>query len=71
MASLITAILPLVSLGITFSLNYASFKSIEVEICSRVLDEMEPLQNLHDEWWEHIMDPPFKKWPEEAQRALI
>ncbi|SPQ26511.1 63aeee19-6ec6-4c30-a660-662427c28541 [Thermothielavioides terrestris] len=70
-ASLVSAILPVATLGTSAFLHYLSTTARECRIISAFLTKLRPLEQLPPEWWVHMEDPVFGHWSHDAQAALV
>lgn len=71
-ASLTSAILPVVALAVSLFLNYFSTKYIESRVTSTIITELRPLEQLPDEWWYDVNTPtPFDPWSQDEKVAFM
>lgn len=70
-ASVISAILPAITLGISLGLHFLAVSFTNFTLISSLLRKLEPLIGLHSEFWTYIKEPNWATFFAEAQSFLV
>ncbi|KAJ0107504.1 hypothetical protein J7T55_007693 [Diaporthe amygdali] len=73
-ASVTSAILPSLTLGISLAINFLATSYTDSQLVSILLRKLEPLgkaPTAPTEWWQLMTQPDFLKWKYESQKLLI
>lgn len=73
-ASVTSAVLPVITLGISLGLSFLANSYADSRIVSIILRRLEPLgktQKEHEEWWQLMKKPHFENWKFESQKLFV
>lgn len=70
-ASVVSAALPSITLGISFAINFLATSYIDFKMTSILLRNLDPLRGVPAEFWAHTKNPSWSQWSLEAQCFLV